>query len=158
MRSRRLWFLGMGFVLAVGVAAMFIVRTRQRPADAAAADAMRTRPVVPLPTVNDLRSSSRSNVLQPMSAPQMRTFAAIDLNTASLAELETIPGITQPYAEKIVAGRPYRSLKDLERTGIPGEILEGISPPAVIKLSGAGGPLAPPPGLSPANPQRGPRP
>lgn len=31
----------------------------------------------------------------------------VDINTASKAELKTIPGITETYAAKIIAGRPY---------------------------------------------------
>lgn len=59
----------------------------------------------------------------------------VELNTATLAEVETLPGITPEYAQKIIAGRPYRSMADLARTGIPRTILDEISPPAVIRLS-----------------------
>ena len=58
----------------------------------------------------------------------------VELNSATLAEVETIPGITPDYARRIVAGRPYRSMNDLARTGIPRSILDDISPPAVIRV------------------------
>ncbi len=59
----------------------------------------------------------------------------VELNSASLAEIETLPGITKDYAKKIIAGRPYRKIEDLERVGIPHKLLEDISPPAVIRFT-----------------------
>ena len=58
----------------------------------------------------------------------------VELNSATLQELETLPGITPDFARKIVAARPYQSMADLSRTGIPRNILDEISPPAVIRL------------------------
>lgn len=39
--------------------------------------------------------------------------SAVDLNTASREQLETLPGITPARAHKIVAGRPYSTPNDL---------------------------------------------
>jgi hypothetical protein len=76
-----------------------------------------------------------------------RQLAVIDLNSASLAELETLPEITPDYARKIIAGRPYQSISEVERTGVPRQIIEQISPPAIIRLSGR---ALPPGALPPA--------
>jgi len=38
-----------------------------------------------------------------------KTIKAVDINTASKAELKTLPGIDDVRADKIIAGRPYRS-------------------------------------------------
>lgn len=42
----------------------------------------------------------------------------IDLNGASVEQLEKLPGIDQAMAEKIVAGRPLKSKNDLVARGI----------------------------------------
>jgi competence protein ComEA len=41
------------------------------------------------------------------------TTLLVDINSAGKAELKKLPGIDDTQAEKIVAGRPYRSKADL---------------------------------------------
>jgi hypothetical protein len=67
-------------------------------------------------------------------SPIVHTFKIVELNSASLAELETLPGITPDYARKILAGRPYRAMSELEKAGIPHAIVAEISPPAIIRF------------------------
>lgn len=43
------------------------------------------------------------------------TGGAVDLNTASVTELESLPGIGPGLAKEIVAGRPYKSVDELDR-------------------------------------------
>jgi DNA uptake protein ComE-like DNA-binding protein len=54
--------------------------------------------------------------------------ALVDLNTATAAELEAVPGITAAYAKKIIEARPYASIKDLSKSGIPASRLKRIEP------------------------------
>jgi competence protein ComEA len=41
--------------------------------------------------------------------------ALVDINTATLAELDTLPGVGPATAQRIVDGRPYGSIEDLMR-------------------------------------------
>ena len=57
----------------------------------------------------------------------------LDLNTASKKELQSIKGIGPVLAERIIAGRPYRTVDDLLKVkGIGPKILESIRPYLVV--------------------------
>jgi DNA uptake protein ComE-like DNA-binding protein len=51
---------------------------------------------------------------------------AIDLNQATESTLEEVPGIGSAYARKIVAGRPYKSVDDLVKAGIPSSTVDRL--------------------------------
>jgi hypothetical protein len=51
----------------------------------------------------------------------------VDINTASLGELEHLPGIGTVMAQKIMAGRPYKSVADLKDAGVPPNTIKGLS-------------------------------
>ena len=58
----------------------------------------------------------------------------IDINNASTAQLETLPGIGPDIARAIVKGRPYANVDDLEKVnGIGPVTLEKIRPRAIVK-------------------------
>jgi competence protein ComEC len=55
------------------------------------------------------------------------TGLPIDINRASQAELESLPGVGPTIARRIIEGRPYRSVNDLERVkGIGAKRLASI--------------------------------
>jgi len=81
----------------------------------------------------------------------------VDVNTASERELAALPGVGVDGAKRIVEARPYATVADLSRTGLPKETLDRIGP--LVKVSGAGG-LSTPMGaadtpMSPAPPPKG---
>ena len=68
-------------------------------------------------TVAGGTATSASNDSADASNPPEPT-GPIDINTASLDELEALPGIGPVKAKSIVEGRPYASLADFESKGI----------------------------------------
>src|SRR6185295_5035106 len=57
----------------------------------------------------------------------------LDLNTATEAELEALPGVGAATAQKIIAGRPYSSVSDLSRAGVSAATIDKISPLVTAK-------------------------
>jgi DNA uptake protein ComE-like DNA-binding protein len=50
----------------------------------------------------------------PRSSSPARNTSLVDLNLATAAELQRLPGITATYARRIIAGRPYKVKHELE--------------------------------------------
>ena len=52
----------------------------------------------------------------------------VNLNKASETQLEAVSGIGPTYARKIIANRPYKSIDDLSKAGIPAATIAKIRP------------------------------
>ena len=59
----------------------------------------------------------------PRSSSPTRGTSLLDLNTATAAQLQRLPGITAAYGRRIIANRPYKVKHELET--------RKILPPAV---------------------------
>src|SRR5690349_20074687 len=70
------------------------------------------------------RSSSKS---KSSSSTHRASAEKVDINTATLKELEELPGVGTVMAQKIMAGRPYKSVPDLKRAGIPAGTVKGLT-------------------------------
>ncbi len=68
--------------------------------------------------------------------------ALIDLNTASAKDLETIKGVGPATSKKIIEGRPYKSVEDLKKAGIPDKTIASIKPYVTVGTAPASGKIA----------------
>ncbi len=70
-------------------------------------------------------------------APRIRGVTApglgkLDLNRATLEQIQRLPGVGETWAPRILAGRPYSTLGDLARIGIPFTTIDALS--GVVEL------------------------
>jgi hypothetical protein len=85
----------------------------------------------------------------PKTAPAKAPAAAVNLNTASQADLEALPGVGPATAKKIIAGRPYATVADLSKAGVPKNTIDKIASMVTV---GSGGAAAPAPKAAPTMP------
>ncbi len=105
MQRLQKWSLGLGMACLL-VAVPGFVNAQGTPA---AKDAMST-----------MTTAKKGGKVAPTSP--------IDINTATQAELESVPGIGTPTAKKIIGGRPYSSVADLSKSGLSAAQIKTLSP------------------------------
>ena len=82
------------------------------------------------------------------SAQAKAPATPVNLNTASQADLEALPGIGPATAKKIIAGRPYATVSDLAKAGVPKNTIDKITSMVTVGAPAA----APAPRPAPATP------
>jgi len=80
----------------------------------------------------------------------------VDLNTASEKELDTLPGVGPATAKKIIAARPYSSVEDLSKSGIPANTIKKVTPLVTVSGSSASTTASPTPTQPTSNAQKQP--
>jgi competence protein ComEA len=65
--------------------------------------------------------------VSPVAAGKSVPGERINLNTAAVTQLETLPGVGPKFAARLVAGRPYSNFEDLDR-------VKGVGPKMLEKL------------------------
>jgi len=101
---------------------------------------------VPAATAAPPETAARARTARPERKPAEPASSAVDLNTASEKELETLPGVGPATAKKILAGRPYSSVADLSKAGVSAGTIEKVKGLVVVT------PAAPPAAAAPAAP------
>ena len=70
----------------------------------------------------------------PAAKAEPAKAAEIDLNSATEAELKTLPGIGDAYAKKIIAGRPYANKTQIvSKAGVPQATYDKIAAQIIAK-------------------------
>jgi competence protein ComEA len=64
----------------------------------------------------------------PIAYGKPKAKALLNLNTASQKELQKLKGVSPATAKKIIAGRPYHSVDELSKAGVPAKTIKVIKP------------------------------
>ena len=86
----------------------------------------------PAATAAPPETAARARTARPERKPAEPASSAVDLNTASEKELETLPGVGPATAKKILAGRPYSSVADLSKAGVSAGTIEKVKGLVVV--------------------------
>jgi Helix-hairpin-helix motif len=77
----------------------------------------------------------------------------LDLNTAPLEQLQKLPGLNAATAKQIIAGRPYKSVGELEKAGLSKPTIDKLAP--MVTVGDTAQEASPPEGVAKVPPQKG---
>ena len=116
--------------------------------------------IAPMVTVGAVGAVGAANAKVPKPSvvnPKSAFSSLVDLNTASAADLDKLPGVGAATSKKIMANRPYASVADLAKAGVSAKTIQAITPMVMVGAATAGSmpkltPRATPPATQAANP------
>jgi len=79
----------------------------------------------------------------------------IDLNSASQKDLESLKGVGPATAKKIIDARPYKSVDELSRAGVPAKTIESLKPLVTVGSAPAAAAATPAPAKASPAPDSG---
>lgn len=90
---------------------------------------------IPALTINRIRTrvtTTETAIEHTAEKPLSDDSALIDLNTATEAQLQNVPEIGEAFAKKVIAGRPYKSVDELAKTGLSSTAIAKIKPQVTV--------------------------
>lgn len=102
---------------------------------------------IPTATISKIRplvttSDSVASQVTTKPATPDKAPAVVDINKATAEQLQEVPGIGEAYSKKIIDNRPYKSVDDLSKAGIPAAVIEKVK--ANLTVGGTSAAVAPP--------------
>jgi Helix-hairpin-helix motif len=94
-----------------------------------------------------------SGLAQPKMPSVPGGLPKLDLNTASLDQLQKLPGLNEATAKKIIAGRPFKSVDELQKVGLSKPTIDKLAP--MVTVGDVAKEASPPEGVAKAPPQKG---
>ena len=102
----------------------------------------------PAPPAQPAAAAAAAKAMPKGAAPA--AAGPLDLNSASEKDLEALKGVGPATAKKIIAGRPYKSVDDLGRAGVPAKTIAEIRPMVMVGAAPAAAAAAAPAPAAPA--------
>ena len=94
-----------------------------------------------------------SGMAQPKMPSIPGSLPKLDLNTASLDQLQKLPGLNEATAKKIIAGRPFKSVDELQRVGLSKPTIDKLAP--MLTVGDVAKEATPPEAVAKVPPQKG---